>query len=176
PAGAPPSIRGLSKAVGLAGEVIEVTGTGFTPDSEVLISDNTRKAYNAQLMESTTTSLKVMVPFGSGTGNLIVRNARGEASFPFQMRTSMSGIVQRVIPQNNGGEQRVGIRNVTIRIRQNNVERTTLTNDDGSFLLPDVTPTARLIFEVDGTTNGLLPLPRDVRTVSVLTGRDNQYE
>jgi uncharacterized protein (TIGR03437 family) len=176
PAGAPPSIRGLSKAVALAGEVIEVTGTGFTPDSEVLISDSTRKVYNAQLMESATTSLKVMVPFGSGTGNLIVRNARGEASFPFQMRTSVSGIVQRVIPQNNGGEQRVGIRNVTIRIRQNNIERAALTNDDGSFLLPDVTPTARLTFEVDGTTNGLLPLPKDVRTVPVLNGRDNQYE
>ena len=30
PAGAPPSIRGLSKADALAGEVIDVTGTGFT--------------------------------------------------------------------------------------------------------------------------------------------------
>jgi uncharacterized protein (TIGR03437 family) len=176
PTGAPPSIRGLSKAEALAGEVIEVTGTGFTSDSEVLISDATRKVYNAQLMESATTSLKVMVPFGSGTGNLIVRNARGEASFPFQMRTSVSGIVQRVIAGQGGSETRVGIRNVTIRIRQNNVERTALTNDDGSFLLPDVTPTARLTFEVDGTTNGLLPLPKDVRTVPVLTGRDNQYE
>lgn len=175
PAGAPPSIRGLSKAEALAGEVIEVTGTGFTPDSEVLISDSTRKVYNAQMMESGTTSLKVMVPYGSGTGNLIVRNARGEASFPFRMRTSMSGIVQRVVAHGDG-EQRIGIRNVTIRIRQNNVERTVVTNDDGSFLMPDVLPAARLTFEVDGTTNGLLPLPKDVRSLPIAADRDNQYE
>ncbi|MBX3280819.1 MAG: hypothetical protein KF868_22705, partial [Acidobacteria bacterium] len=176
PTGAPPSIRGLSRAEALAGEVIEVTGTGFTPDSEVLISDSTRKVYNAKLMESDSTSLKVMVPFGSGTGNLIVRNARGEASFPFRMRTSMSGIVQRVTPGQGGSDERVGIRNVTIRIRQNEVTRTAMTNDDGSFILPDVTPTARLVFEVDGTTNGFLPLPRDLRSLPVVSGRDNQYE
>ncbi|MCW5966930.1 MAG: hypothetical protein KIT57_00320 [Blastocatellales bacterium] len=176
PAGAPPSIRGLSRDEALAGEVIEVTGTGFTPDSEVLISDATRKLYNAQLMETGSTSLKVMVPYGSGTGNLIVRNTRGEASFPFRMRTSMSGIVQRVTAGQGGSEERTGIRNVTIRIRQNNVERTAMTNDDGSFLMPDVEPTSRLTFEVDGTTNGLLPLPKDVRSMPVVGGRDNQYE
>jgi uncharacterized protein (TIGR03437 family) len=176
PAGAPPSIRGLSKAESIAGEVVEVTGTGFTPDSEVLISDATRKVYNATLMESSSTSLKVMVPYGAGSGQLIVRNGRGEASFPFRMRTSMSGIVQRVEAGLGGGEQRVGIRGVTIRIRQNNVTRTATTNDDGSFVIADVMPTSRLTFEVDGTTNGVLPLPKDVRSLAVMGGRDNQYE
>ncbi|MCW5971679.1 MAG: hypothetical protein KIT57_24505 [Blastocatellales bacterium] len=88
----------------------------------------------------------------------------------------MSGIVQRIVAQGDGNEVRVGIRNVTIRIRQNEVTRTAMTNDDGSFIIPDVQPSARLTFEVDGTTNGLLPLPKDVRSLPVMTGRDNQYE
>ncbi|MBX3280678.1 MAG: hypothetical protein KF868_21995, partial [Acidobacteria bacterium] len=176
PAGSPPVINALNRAESLAGESLEITGTGFTPDTEVLIADATRRTHNAKLMESGATNMRVMVPFGSGSGSLIVRNARGEASFPFRMRTSMSGIVQRVAPGQGGSEERIGIRNVTIRIRQNNIERTTMTNDDGSFILPDVTPTARLVFEVDGTTNGLLPFPKDVRSLPVMTGRDNQYE
>jgi uncharacterized protein (TIGR03437 family) len=176
PAGAPPSIRGLSKADAQAGEVIDVTGTGFTPDSEVLIIDNARKAYSAKLMESTTTSMKVMVPFGAGTGNLTVRNARGEASFPFRIRTSVSGIVQRTIPQNNGDALRVGIPNARILFRRNNTEQTALTNEDGSFLLTDLTETARFAFEVEGATNGPLPFPKDKRSIRVVAGRDNQYE
>jgi uncharacterized protein (TIGR03437 family) len=176
PAGAPPSIRGLNKAEALAGEVVEITGTGFTPDSEVLVADGERKVYNATMMESGSTMLKVMIPYGSGTGNLIVRNSRGEASFPFRMRTSMSGIVQRIVHTQSGGDERVGVRNATIRVRQNNIERTTVTNDDGSYLLPDVIPTSRLVFEVDGTTNGALPLPRDTRSLTIRSGRDNEYE
>ena len=132
PSNSPPSVFGLSKAEALAGELVEVTGTGFSSDSEVLISDSNRKLFNAKIMEVRATSLKVLVPYGAGTGNLVVRNLRGEASFPFKMRTSMSGIVQTAQRQQDGSERRVGVRNVTIRLRNSNLPPVQ-TSTDGSF-------------------------------------------
>jgi photosystem II stability/assembly factor-like uncharacterized protein len=172
----PPTIQRLNRDEALAGEVIEVTGTGFTPDSEVLISDSNRRSLNAMVMEVGATRLKVQIPFGVGSGRLIVRNARGEASIPCRIRTSMSGVVQRVERQTDGTVRRLGVGNATIRISQNNVDRMVMTNDDGAFLIPDVTSTNILTFEVDGTTSGVPSLAKEVRSLPIISGRDNQYQ
>ena len=179
PSNSPPSVVALSKPEVLAGEMIEVTGTGFSSDSEVVISDSNSKLFNAKIIEAKATSLKVLVPYGAGTGNLVVRNVRGEASFPFKMRTSMSGIVQTAQVQQNGSTARIGVPGVTIKLVGSSLPpiRTTA---DGSFLMPDVPPTgplsSGLVFEVDGTTNVVLGLQKERRRIRVVaSGRDNPY-
>ncbi len=179
PSNSPPSIVALSKPEVLAGEMLEVTGTGFSSDSEVVISDSNSKLFNAKIVEARATSLRVLVPYGAGTGNLVVRNVRGEASFPFKMRTSMSGIVQTAQVQQNGTTLRVGVPRVTIRLIGINLPPIQ-TNADGSFLMPDVPPTnplsSGMVFEVDGTTNGVIALQKERRRIRVITsGRDNPF-
>jgi uncharacterized protein (TIGR03437 family) len=179
PSNSPPSVNGLSKTESLAGELVEISGSGFSSDSEVVISDENKKLFTAKVVEARSTSLRVLVPFGAGTGNVVVRNARGEASFPFKMRTSMSGIVQVAQSQQDGSINRIGAPQVTIRVVGLNLPPVQ-TGSDGSFLLPDVPPTNPLsngmVFEVDGTTNPALGLTKEKRRIRVITsGRDNPF-
>ncbi|MEP7271053.1 MAG: Ig-like domain-containing protein, partial [Acidobacteriota bacterium] len=179
PSNSPPSVNALSNPESLAGEMVEISGTGFSSDSEVIISDVNKKLYNAKIVEAHPTSLRVLVPYGAGTGNLVVRNSRGEASYPFKMRTSLSGIVQVAQKQPDGTSLRVGAPQVTIRLVGFNLPPIQ-TSSDGSFLMPDVPPTSPLssglVFEVDGTSNPVLGLAKEKRRIRVVTAnRDNPF-
>ncbi|MGH9843982.1 MAG: hypothetical protein ACREEM_35045, partial [Blastocatellia bacterium] len=166
----------------LAGETLEINGSGFSAHPsekpEVLIADSNLKLFNAQVeeKETTPTRLKIIVPFGAGSGNLIVRTPRGESGIPIKMRTSMSGIVQVAQLQPDDTYKRVGLRNVAVRVPLQNGKIERLTNDDGSFILPDVPTSSALAFEVDGTTAGANPsYSKETRKMPIATGRDNQY-
>lgn len=180
PSGTPPRVAGLSAATVLAGERLEVFGSGLPASlteegNEVLIADANNRRFNARLEEASPTRLRILVPFGAGSGNLIVRTPRGESSYPMAMRTSISGIIQTAQVQTNGQTERAGLPNVTVRAFTANgvIERTT--NNDGAFLLPDVPPSARTELELDGTTTGL-PYPKPRTSLRVVGGRDNQFE
>lgn len=180
PTGLPPNVSGLSKAEVLAGETLDITGTGFTTDAQVLISDSSRRLFNASIVQSTGSKLTVLVPFGAGTGNVVVRTIKGEASYPLKMRTSLSGVVQMNQQQTDGTFKRVGVANATIRVPRAGGALTALTRQDGSFLVADVPPTnplsSGLIFEVDATSNGVLPFAKETRRMHVVgEGRDNAY-
>ncbi len=173
PAGAPPTITGLNKAEYLPGETVEISGAGFDSDCAVIIADANRRFLDAKVTEATATTLKALVPFGAGSGNLIVRTARGEASRAFRMRTSMSGVVQAVERQPDGSLRLRGVRDVTIRVAGLQSVRT---NESGAFLVADVPVSNTLVFEVDGTTNATRPFARESRQIAISAGRDNQYQ
>lgn len=162
----------------LAGDTVEITGSNFSAHPsekpEVLIADSNLKLFNAQVEEVSATNLKVKVPFGAGSGSLIVRTPRGEHSIPFKMRTSMSGIVQTLQLQPDGTKKLVGLKNVTIRFSP---LPPVTTNDSGSFILPGVLPGNRREFEVDGTTVGATPSygKEKRQMLLVVAERDNQY-
>jgi uncharacterized protein (TIGR03437 family) len=176
---APPTISSptFTRPV-LAGETIEINGTGFSAHPsekpEVLIADSQSKLFNAQVEEVTPTRLKLIVPFGAGSGKLIVRTPRGESSASIELRTSISGIVQAAQLQQDGSYKRVGVPNVTVRVP--GLQPPVRTSADGSFVVPDVPQSEGLVFEVDGTTVGATPpYDKDTRKMPTRAGRDNQY-
>ena len=181
PNAAPPNISSLTVAPAgaLAGETIEVAGSGFSAHPsevpEVLIADNNQTLFNAQVVEASATRTKIIVPFGAGSGKLIMRNPRGESSIPFTMRTSVSGNIQTAQLQANGQILRVGLPNVTVRAFTANGVIERKTNNDGVFLLTDVPPASRMSLEIDGTTTGL-PYPNPLISIRVNAGRDNQFQ
>ncbi len=181
PNAAPPNISSLTVAPAgaLAGETIEVAGSGFSAHPsevpEVLIADNNQTLFNAQVVEASATRTRIIVPFGAGSGKLIMRNPRGESSIPFTMRTSVSGNIQTAQLQANGQILRVGLPNVTVRAFTANGVIERKTNNDGVFLLTDVPPASRMSLEIDGTTTGL-PYPNPLISIRVNAGRDNQFQ
>ncbi|HMY73360.1 MAG TPA: Ig-like domain-containing protein, partial [Blastocatellia bacterium] len=169
----PPRVVALSKATVLAGESIEITGSGFSEvpaENAVTVVDRERKEFNAQVEEASATRLKVKVPFGSGSGSIAVQTARGRVEYPMTMRTSVSGIVQTAQLQPSGEYKRIGVKGVTVK--SGNISATT--NDDGSFLLPDVPSATRTNIEIDGRTS-TLNFDKEIISMRVLDARDNQY-
>ena len=179
PADAPPRIITLSKASVLAGESIEITGSGFaqTPsDNVITVVDQNRKEFNAKVEEASTTSLKLMIPYGAGSGSIAVRTERGRIEYPLTMRTSVSGVVQTAQLQPDGSVKRSGVKNVTVSIvTPTGPPIATTTSADGSFLLPDVPSSTVAFLDIDGRPTGLnYPIQR-IKT-RVDAGRDNQFQ
>lgn len=173
PRDAPPRVVALSKPTVLAGESIELTGSGFSEvstENAVTVVDRDRKEFNAQIEEASATRLKVKVPFGSGSGSIAVQTARGRVEYPLTMRTSVSGIVQTAQLQLSGDYKRIGVKGVTVK----NGSISTMTNDDGSFLLPDIPSATRTNIEIDGRTS-TLNFEKEIISMRVLDARDNQY-
>jgi uncharacterized protein (TIGR03437 family) len=182
PTGAPPRVTGLNKAILLAGEVLDVQGSGLAETTEVYLTDAIGNRFNAQIERPLSpTTVRVRVPFGAGTGTITAVTGRGESTFPLTMRTSVSGVVQFVQRQPDGTDRRIGVRNATVRIVSPNVSASALTGDDGSFLIPDAAiPNAAqgspIYLSVDGSTAGIanLSLKRLDRMIA-FAGRDNQF-
>jgi uncharacterized protein (TIGR03437 family) len=179
PNDAPPHVTALNTTAALAGERLEITGSGFasTPaENAVLVVDRNRKEFNAQIEEASATRLRVILPFGSGSGNLAVRTARGRFEYPLTMITSVSGIVQAAQVQPDGQVKRVGVRNVTVRaVTPSGATISAVTGEDGSFILPDMPPALAATLEIDGATTGL-NYPKQPIKLRVLEGRDNQFQ
>ncbi len=160
----PPQVRGFS-ASALAGQALLINGAGFssTPtDNIVRIS-----GLEAKVMEAQPTQLRVMVPFGVESGTVSVRTATGEgvSTSVLPVRTSISGLVENTARQPLSG--------VTVKIA--NTTTSTITNDDGAFVLPDISQGNQIV-EVDG---GSLedfdpPYPKVTLKVPAHANRDNQ--
>lgn len=172
---APPSISGISPNEAQAGESLEIFGANFHSDSDVVFVDAERRSYNAQLVESSASRLRVLVPFGAGSGQVVVRTEAGEASRAVTLRTSLSGIIQRAERQPNGAYRRVGIRDITVRVPTAGGEMTASTNEDGAFLLPGLQPSGAVAFYVDGDATGALPGINVPYKSPVRGARDNQF-
>jgi uncharacterized protein (TIGR03437 family) len=182
PTGAPPRVTGLNKATLLAGDALELQGSGLAETSEVYLTDANANRFNAQIEKPVTpTTVRVRVPFGAGTGTVTAVTGRGDSTFPLTMRTSVSGVVQLVQRQPDGTDRRIGLRGATVRIVSPSVSPAALSGDDGSFLIPDVqgltaTQGTAIYLNVDASTAGItnLSLKRVDRMIA-FAGRDNQY-
>ncbi len=164
PGSSPPQVSGWEGDQALAGESMVINGSGFSP----IPSGNTVRiaGLEADVMESTPTSLKVMIPFGVETGTVSVRTAMGEglSRDPLRVRTSMSGIVENTAHQ--------PLANVAVRIPSTSFAART--NNDGSFVLADA-PVGPQTFVVDGDLLGVNPpYPKFTGKITVRASRDNR--
>jgi uncharacterized protein (TIGR03437 family) len=166
----PVSVDSFSPATILAGQELVINGSGFaaTPaDNQVFIVDQQEQAFRAKVIAATPNQLKVIVPFGAGSGPVLVRTPQGEAASAsaLTVRTSTSGFVEDASRQPMPG--------VTVRLRGTNITATT--SREGSFILPDV-PAGASIVEVDGATAlDAQPYPKLLLRISAQAGRDNQF-
>lgn len=165
----PPQVAGFGPTTVLAGGELVITGSGFssTPaENKVRITDVQGQS-EAQVIEASATRLKVLVPFGAGTGKVSVRTPQGENESPttLTLRTSVSGFVQDT--------RRQPIRGVTVQMSGTNLS--VQTNAEGAFILPDTPPSTSATIEIDGTTvPGGLPYPKQQFKMRVIANRDNQ--
>jgi uncharacterized protein (TIGR03437 family) len=161
----PPQVTGFGGAPALAGQTMIINGSGFSP----VPGDNTVKiaGLDAEVMGATSTALTVLVPFGVETGTVSVRTASGEgmsASY-LPVRTSISGIVENTSHQ--------PLANVTVKVSGTAI--TAMTNNEGTFVLPDVLAGSQFV-EVDGgTINVNPPYPKVTLKITTQSNRDNKF-
>ncbi len=162
---APPQISGFSAASALAGQVIQINGSGFAPNPR----DNLARiaGIEARVSAATSTRLTVVTPFGAETGRVSVRTPQGEAlsASLLTIRPSISGFVETTARQ--------PIKGVTARVVGANIAA--VTNAEGFFLLPDVAPGLAVI-EVDGATAPVTPpYPKMLLSLNARANRDNPF-
>jgi uncharacterized protein (TIGR03437 family) len=165
PGNFPPQVSGFGEPA-LAGRPLTINGSGFSATPE----DNIVRiaGLEVEVMAATQSQLTVMVPFGVESGTVSVRTAQGEgvSADLLPVRTSISGTVENTSRQPMSG--------VAVTINQS-TPITTMTNEDGAFVLPDVAAGVHFV-EVDG---GSLqtdpPYPKVTLKISVLSNRDNQF-
>src|SRR5262249_25493096 len=94
------------------------------------------------------------------------------ASAEIRVRTSVSGFIERAVSQ-DGQIVRVPIAGARVRPRERpEIER--VTDAEGSFVLPDLTPGNKVEFEILPPTNGSINFPEKKFPLRVRAGRDNQ--
>lgn len=173
---APIQITSLGSSSWLAGEEVEINGTGFAAsprENSVQIVANDGVTTKAEVIAVTGNSMRVRVPYGAGSGQVKVSRGQNEASQAIQVRTSVSGFVEVAVLQSDGNVRRSPIPGARVRISgQPGIER--LTDAAGSFVLPDMTPSARTDFEILSPTGGTLNFPTTLISMRVYPGRDNQ--
>jgi len=165
-ANAPIQIRGIDHDPALAGERIEISGSGFAAnprENTVQIVGDDGVTAKAEVLAVSADRLHVLLPFGVGTGNLKVSRGQSEASIPIRIRTSVSGFVENT--------QRQRLAGVKVFIPGTSVSD--MTDENGSFVLAKVTPTEAAIFEVDA--RGIPGYDRLSPKSPVKANRDNQY-
>lgn len=161
----PPSINGFGSVNTLAGTELIINGQGFSSVKE----DNVVRINGLDVpdvMEASTTQLKVLVPFNVESGTVTVRTPQGEGQSisTLQVRTSISGFVE-----NTNGQP---LSNVPVRISNSAIS--TVTNATGSFVLPDVPPGAHFV-EFDGTAlQTTVTYPKYTRKLTAIANRDTQ--
>jgi len=160
----PPSVSGFNVASALAGQTITVQGSNFSTTA----SQNTVRigSIEAQVTQATASQLTVVVPFGVATGQVKVTtsNGEGQSSSQLPIRTSISGTIQ-----STDGTALTG---ATVRL--SGTSKLAVSNDQGLFLLSDVTAGGAVV-EVDGTTVPANPPYPSITLKMVVSGnRDNQ--
>ncbi|MFN7944385.1 MAG: IPT/TIG domain-containing protein [Blastocatellia bacterium] len=165
PGNAPPVVSGFSSSSVLAGQSLNITGSGFSTNA----TDNLIRigGVEARLVSATSTQLSVIVPFGAETGAATVRTPQGEgkSSSSLPVRTSVSGFVETTSRQPMSG--------ATVRINGTNISAQS--GADGLFVLPDVPGGAALV-EIDGTSVPTSPpYPKVTLKMSVSANRDNPF-
>src|SRR5215813_6595903 len=162
----PPRVSGFGGLPALAGQPMIINGSGFSP----VASENTVRmaGLEAEVMEATTTSLKVMVPFGveTGTVRVITPSGEGLSASIVPVRTSISGLVEDTSRQPLPG--------VTVSIRELNMS--IKTDLEGHFVLPDIPKEGLYQVDFDG---GAIPVdppyPLYSKKIPALMGRDNSF-
>jgi uncharacterized protein (TIGR03437 family) len=179
---APLQLTRLSREPVLAGEVVEISGTGFAAnprENAVQVVAPGSLPANAEVLAVSVDTLRIGVPFGAGTGQIKVSRGKSEASLPIQVRTSLSGFIQEVRRQQNEQIERVGVKDINVRVVGGN---SAMSHDpDGSFVIPDVTEGQEVVFLVNGelVEGRLVPVnsaySAELRKMPVIAKRDNQY-
>lgn len=165
------NIASISGADGaLAGQTITINGAGFsTTPSQNLVRFGSAQG---QVIGATANQLTVIVPFNAESGQVLVQTPQGEtrSTSLFHVRTSVSGIVQSTGTPTTPPAPLEG---VAIRVVGKNVS--VLTNPQGTFVIPDLSPGAEQI-EFDGGTTGVdPPYPRVAIKIVIKPDRDNQF-
>jgi uncharacterized protein (TIGR03437 family) len=162
---APPKVNGWDSAA-LAGTELIINGSGFSTapgGNQVRIGSLDVDDIVNQLPNQ----LKIMVPFGVSSGPVSVRTAQGQgtSSDSLPVRTSISGYVENT--------SRLPLQGVNVSVQGTSIS--TKTNEDGSFVLPDV-PTAIQFVNVDGGAVGSNPpYPKIQLKIAAQNNRDNQF-
>ena len=163
--GARPVVSGFSTGTALAGQTLGINGSGFATTAAnnlVRIGGN-----EARVTAAAATLLSVIIPFGAESGPVSVRTGQGEgmSASPLTMRTSMSGLVENTARQPMPG--------IVVKVTGTSIAATS--NNEGTFILPDVSAGAAVV-EVDGTTIGVVPpYPKITLKTIVTAQRDNPF-
>ncbi|HKQ79054.1 MAG TPA: Ig-like domain-containing protein, partial [Blastocatellia bacterium] len=159
----------------LAGEELEISGSGFAAnprENNVQIVADDGVTAKAQVLTVGANAIRIRVPFGAGTGQLKVSRGQIEASAAVTVRTSVSGFIERAVIQDSQ-IMRVPIPGARVRLRER-PEFERVTDDEGSFVMPDMTPGNKVEFEILPPANGSLNFPTKKFPMPVRAGRDNQ--
>jgi uncharacterized protein (TIGR03437 family) len=161
----PPRVTGFGAAAALAGQPMDIMGSGFSANKE---QNLVRIAgYAAEVMEATPTKLTVMIPFSveSGTVRVATPTGEGVSANVLPVRTSISGLVE------NTAQDPQPLADVEVKVPG---LPSVKTNAEGIFVLADV-PAGIHFVEVDGGSVGVNPpYPKVLLKVSVHSNRDNQ--
>ncbi len=167
----PVSVSSVAPATALAGSEITINGAGFAAnaaDNQIFIVDAHEQPFRAKVIAATPTQLRAIVPFGAGSGRVLVRSPPGEAmsAAPLNLRASVSAFVEDAARQPLAG--------VSVRLLGGNSGGTT--SAEGVFQVLDVAANASGQIEVDAS--GLIasqPFPKVTLPLAVRASRDNQF-
>src|SRR5262249_27202658 len=159
----------------LAGEEFEISGVGFAAnprENTVQIVAGDGVTAKAEVLAVSGANMRIQTPFGAGTGKLKVSRGQIEASADIRGRTSVSGFIEHAVSQ-DGQVVRTPIPGARIRLNgRPGTERAT--DAEGSFVMPDLAPGAKVEFEILPPANGSLNFPNKKFALRVREGRDNQ--
>ncbi|HKQ76053.1 MAG TPA: Ig-like domain-containing protein [Blastocatellia bacterium] len=166
----PPRVIGFDVPQALAGQAMIINGSGF---STVATENIVRIAgLAAEVMEATSTSLKVMVPFGveTGTVRVITPSGEGVSESILPVVTSISGVVENTLLQ--------PLADVNVSISNSNKEIIIVrkTDREGHFVLPNIPQEGIYEVEIDGESiNVYPPYPKFAPKIAVVKNRDNAF-
>ncbi|HZS06074.1 MAG TPA: Ig-like domain-containing protein [Blastocatellia bacterium] len=164
--GARPVVSSFSTGTALAGQTLGINGSGFATAAAgnlVRIGGN-----EARVTAAAATQLSVIIPFGAESGPVSVRTGQGEgmSAGALAVRTSISGVVENTARQPMPG----------IGVKVTGTAITATSNNEGTFILPDV-PAGAAIVEIDGTNLGVVPpYPKVTLKTIVNAQRDNPFQ
>lgn len=166
-------LKELNRNPVLAGEEITLTGSGFAANpnenSVQIVSEAGVTVQVDQFLEVSGSRLRFHVPFGAGKGSLRVKRGQTtEASLPLNVRTSVSGFIERFAQG-----QRVAIPGARIQV-VDNPNSVVTAKDNGSFVMPDLPVSQQTEFEILPPANGALNFPNKKFYLAVRANRDNQ--
>lgn len=169
-------VNSVSPTNVVAGEVVAINGAGFSTNkgkNAVRILGTEAQA-EAQIVDATSTQLTVLVPFGAESGQISVTNLEGQCGAgispaPVAVKTSISGFFKDTTGRK--------LKGVTVKVKDSlNVTRMQTTNDEGSFVTPDLAP-GNAEVEIDGTTvQSGLPFPKVAFKMRIIANRDNEVK
>src|SRR5262249_27025387 len=155
---------------------------GFSGDPaayevRMISGDNITTA--AQVTEAKADELRMRVPFGAASGNVVVKLGDSESQSPtlLSLGTSVSGFVQEAVKQQDGSTKRQPIAGMKMRAEAGTASVPTTTNTDGAFVFkfpPSVTDLLRVNIYLN--VDGALPYSNETRSMRGMgANRDNQY-